>query len=125
VRCLLELGPTLIEVCRVARVLRRIEIGRCTLGPKPLLDELRHQGTSACSRDSAGRMRLRRAIRWLDVFMGRNCFRRALLEIALDRGAAAEPLFLGLTFQGKQPIGHAWLSTHGSPPVHYELVLQL
>jgi hypothetical protein len=41
---------------------------------------------------------------------GGNCYRRALLEIALDRGAACEPLLLGFTMREQRLAGHAWLA---------------
>jgi hypothetical protein len=40
-----------------------------------------------------------------------NCLRRALLEIALDAGAAEEPLHLGLKVPGGPRSGHAWLAS--------------
>jgi hypothetical protein len=42
---------------------------------------------------------------------GANCYRRTLLEIALDAGAAEERLFLGLKEQGGPASGHAWLES--------------
>jgi hypothetical protein len=41
---------------------------------------------------------------------GANCFRRALLEMALDRGAATESLLMGFTMKDEHLAGHAWLS---------------
>src|SRR5947209_14505709 len=45
------------------------------------------------TRRSSDLQRLRRAIGWVDARMpgGANCNRRALLEISLDSGAAADP----------------------------------
>jgi len=40
---------------------------------------------------------------------GGNCYRRALLELALDPTAAAEPLVFGLKQGGGSGSGHAWL----------------
>ncbi len=50
------------------------------------------------SRGRVGRSRLRRAIGWVDAAFpgGPNCFRRTLMEIALDAGAAGETLVFGL-----------------------------
>jgi hypothetical protein len=42
---------------------------------------------------------------------GGNCFRRALLEMSLDAGAAQERLCLGLKAAGGPRSGHAWLSS--------------
>jgi hypothetical protein len=53
---------------------------------------------------------LQRAIAWVDACLGANCFRRTLLETALDRGAAHEPVSLGFSAGEKSPLsGHAWL----------------
>jgi hypothetical protein len=54
---------------------------------------------------------LRRLIRGVDACLpgGGNCYRRALLEVALDPAAAAEPLHLGLREHGGPRSGHAWL----------------
>jgi hypothetical protein len=41
---------------------------------------------------------------------GGNCYRRALLEVSLDRGAAAEPLLLGFDMISEKLAGHAWLA---------------
>ena len=54
--------------------------------------------SGACSREGA-RARLRRAIGWVDAAYpgkGANCFRRVLVEVGLDAGAAEETLVFGL-----------------------------
>jgi hypothetical protein len=65
-------------------------------------------------RDEDGRLKLRRAIAALDARMpgGPNCVRRSLLEMTLDAGAAAEPLYAGLRRGGGPRSGHAWLQSH-------------
>jgi hypothetical protein len=70
---------------------------------------LRKRAEHARERDPSRRRALRRAIAWGDGCLGSNCLRRALLEIALDRGAAREPVHMGLKLQGTEPTGHAWL----------------
>jgi hypothetical protein len=40
---------------------------------------------------------------------GENCYRRALVEIALDRGAAQEPVHFAFRSRGGHGSGHAWL----------------
>jgi hypothetical protein len=42
---------------------------------------------------------------------GPNCYRRALVEMAVDAGAAVEPLHLGLAAEGGPNSGHAWLAS--------------
>jgi len=59
------------------------------------------------------------------LFLGGNCYRRALLEMSLDRGAAQESLVLGLSVQGGRLDGHAWLESHETNGVDYSLVLRL
>jgi hypothetical protein len=41
---------------------------------------------------------------------GGNCVRRALLEMALDGGAARDTFHAGLQSQGGPGSGHAWLA---------------
>lgn len=108
---LAELAATLLEVCRVLQVLSRVEAARQRHGPQALLARLRRQAHGAPQRHS--RTCLRRAIRWVDarVAGGGNCYRRALLEMALDRGAAAEPMLLGFDMQDDRLAGHAWLAS--------------
>ena len=121
-----ELLPTLLEVCRVLGSLPRVESARRCQGPRPLLEGLRRRARSAPKRDPRGRERLRRAIRWVDAWIGGgNCYRRSLLEIALDRGAAAEPFLMGFTLAGEQLSGHAWVAAEGSSQANYQFTVQL
>jgi len=59
------------------------------------------------------RERLRRTIRFVDRLFpsGPNCYRRTLTEIALDAGAAAEPVHMGLQANGGPRSGHIWLAS--------------
>lgn len=104
-----ELWQSVWEMGRVLRVLGRVERARRKRGPGPLVEALRQEGSRAVQRDEQGRRCLRRAIRWVDTWFGRNCYRRVLLEIALDRGAAQEPVRFGLKADGSSLAGHAWL----------------
>jgi hypothetical protein len=106
---LAELPATLAELLGVLRVLRLVESARRKQGPRPLLEELRQRGARAPERDAVRRRCLRRAIAWVDRCLGANCFRRALLETALDRGAAREPVSLGFHAGPARLSGHAWL----------------
>jgi len=58
-------------------------------------------------------MRLKRVIGAIDRRLpgGKNCVRRALLEIALDGAAAREKFFAGLQTGGGPGSGHAWLES--------------
>lgn len=99
------------ELARIARALPAVERGRRHEGPAVLVPRLRAEAAHAPERDHAGRARLRRAISWVDRLVpgGPNCLRRVLLEVALDRGAAREPIVIGLDRDGEVADGHAWL----------------
>ena len=90
---------------------RAVERGRLDSGPAPLVARLRGQGRRGIVRSVGQRQTLRRVIRLVDAAFpgGGNCYRRALLEIALDPTAAAEPLHLALREHGGPQSGHAWL----------------
>lgn len=106
---LTELPATLAELLGVLRVLSLVESARRTQGPRPLLEDLRRRGARAAERSPKRRRCLRRAIAWVDRCLGANCFRRALLETALDRGAARESVSFGFSAAEPQLSGHAWL----------------
>jgi hypothetical protein len=61
-------------------------------------------------------------IRFVDSLFpsGPNCYRRALVEIAMDAGAAAEPLHMGLLADGGLNSGHAWLDSAADPTRSYD-----
>lgn len=100
------------ELVRVARVVRAIERRRMSDGPEAIVRDYRARGSREKKRGPIGRARLRRAIGWVDAFFpgGPNCFRRTLLELALDSGAARERIVFGLdvgrtghvTFKGRE-----------------------
>jgi hypothetical protein len=126
VTSLAELAATVMEMCRVLPTVPRVESARRRLGPRAALDDLRRRGRSSPRRQAFGRRCLCRAIRLVDRLMpgGANCYRRALLEIALDRGAAADPLLLGFMLQGDQLSGHAWLGSEANAePYHFTVQL--
>jgi hypothetical protein len=72
-------------------------------------------------------MMLRRLIRAVDARMpgGPNCYRRALLEIGLDAGAAREPLKMGLHPHGGPKSGHAWLGEPEPGTESYEALFEI
>ena len=122
-----EIIPTLLEIGRVLPIAPRIEAGRRANGPKPLLEELRRRGQRAKRRGPVGRERLQRAIRWVDRCLpgGPNCYRRAMMEIALDRDAAAEPFRMGFRVAGENTSGHAWVGDGSAATERYDVQLEL
>jgi hypothetical protein len=108
----LAVAPDLVRALMVEPAIER---ARLTSGPKPLIERLRSQGKERPARGSAGRSRLRYAIALAERLRGRmpNCYRRVLMEIALDAGAAGEAVFLGLRTGGGPGSGHAYLQSHG------------
>ncbi len=115
------------DLLRVGLVLPAIEFGRVNEGPGHLVPRLRSRGQASRRRNEAERTTLRRAIGIADRLIpgGPNCYRRALLEIALDAGAAEEPLKFGLRSNGGTGSGHAWLGSDRDPPVTYDVELAL
>lgn len=106
-----------------------IEWGRRFRGPGLIVEQVRRRGERQARRDVARRRRLRRAIRLVDRFVvpwqpGGNCYRRALMEMALDAGAAAEPLRMGLQAAATPGSGHAWLGDEETSE-HYDAILSL
>jgi SAM-dependent methyltransferase len=96
------------ETVRVLSLLPRVERARQQAGPAELAATMRLLSDGAPYRAPLERARLRSTIAWCDrmVPLGAGCYRRALLEMALDAGAAQEPLVLGLRRHG---LGHAWV----------------
>jgi SAM-dependent methyltransferase len=97
-----------VETVRVLSVLPQVERARRKAGPAELAATMRLLSEGAPRRAPLERARLRSTIAWCDqvVPFGAGCYRRALLEMALDAGAAQEPLVLGLRRHG---LGHAWV----------------
>jgi hypothetical protein len=75
------------EVVSVSRAVDRL---RSEVGPADLLTQLRQQGGTRTRRDQSARRRLHRLISVIDRLLPRpaNCYRRALVEIAMDAGAS-------------------------------------
>jgi hypothetical protein len=127
---LIPLGEQLalgVELARVLGVLGEAEKSRKALGIEPAVAAMREHGARAVHRDPAGRLQLRRAIAWLDARMpgGGNCYRRVLLELALDSGAASEPVSVGVRARGGPGSGHAWLGPRLGSAERYDLELTL
>ena len=97
----------------VAIISRRIERDRKRLGPRELVGALRARGAEHRMRGPAARARLKQIIRVVDRLFssGPNCYRRALIEMAMDPDAATETLHMGLSAKGSLVEGHAWLDS--------------
>jgi hypothetical protein len=111
------------DLAHLAWVLPGVEIGRITRGPLPLVSELRLRAQTTPLRDESRRATLQRLISALDRRMpgGPNCYRRVLLEIRLDRGAAGQPIHIGLLSGGGPRSGHAWLGENRGRPEPYDV----
>ncbi len=115
------------DLARVLQNLPRVEWGRRHEAPKPLLAKLKGAASSKRRRSSDDKERLQQAIRWVDACCpgGRNCFRRALLEIALDQGSAQAPLMMGFRHGDPQPLGHAWIGEDPYAENRYDVIVEL
>ena len=117
----------LTDGLRTLCAIPRVELARRIEGPGPLVERLRAEGKGRGSRSEARRAQLRRTIAALDALLpgGGNCYRRALVEIALDPDSAAEPLFMGLVSSGRPKSGHAWLGSGDQPSRSYDAIVVL
>jgi hypothetical protein len=104
-------GRVAVEAARVVSVIPRAENIRMTLGPEPAAAEMRRIGRIERARSARELAQLERIIRVVErfFFVDPNCYRRALVELALDSGAASKPLMLGFRSAGGPGSGHAWL----------------
>jgi hypothetical protein len=122
--------PTLrffLELPRVLIAVRTVERNRRSLPLHAAIRSSRRQATTSPLRSPESRRGLKRAIVAVDARYpgGPNCLRRSLLEMALDRGAAAESLFAGFKAGGGQKSGHAWLMSDPSPTEQYDTILTI
>jgi hypothetical protein len=117
----------LAELAEVVIVGLRVDLSRTRRGPLRLLPELRARGSRCRARGPVDRSWLRKMIVLVDRFFpsGANCYRRALMEIALDANAAAEPLNLGLQAHGGPRSGHAWLAERRDETTPYDAEFSL
>lgn len=117
----------LVDAARVLFALPRIELARRYEGPAPLLQRLRREGRQRSRRSDEGRRRLRKAILALDRRLpgGGNCYRRALLEIALDPDAAQQPFVMGFSSSCAPKSGHAWVGSDVDSSRLYEATISL
>jgi len=118
---------TLRDLWEVISIAPRVERDRRRLGPGRLLPQVRRRGLSRRVRTDVERTRLRTVIRQVDRLFpaGPNCYRRALLEIAVDARAAAEPLHMGITLGDRAARGHAWLESSSDRGSGYDVELRV
>src|SRR5262245_13281819 len=85
------------ELPEVVGALPRVEWWLRSMGPAPAAAKARLVGAGRPERPPEQRTALQRAIRGVDALLGpcSSCYRRALLEMALDLGAARDALMLG------------------------------
>ena len=104
------------DAVRVLAALPRVELARQSFGPGVALDRVRASRRARVRRDVPAREDLRRLIRLADGILPGppNCFRRVLIEVALDDAAAHEKVVFGLRAGLTDRSGHAWLE--GAPP---------
>jgi hypothetical protein len=111
----------------VRALLREVDEARKAEGPASLVARMRARGLQREPRTPEERRRLARTIAILDRVLMRspNCYRRALVRLAMDRQSAAEPLVLGLDVQGGSPSGHAWIEGAEAPAKDYDVEFRL
>lgn len=114
------------EFLRVLVAAPRIERLRRTVGPKIAMGIVRRDGAKRAARGWSQRRSLARAVALVDRLFptGPNCYRRVLLEAALDAGAAREPLMMGFRTDGRdgRQTGHAWLGNN-PPASSYDVIV--
>lgn len=95
---------------RQALILERLRVGA---GPRQAVHFARQLGERRRLRSAAARRALQHVIAMVDRRWpgGPNCYRRVLLEVGMDRGAAADLVRLGFQRSGESGSGHAWLGT--------------
>lgn len=101
------------DFARVLFKLPLVEWGRLVHGPTRVVATARRVALRTLRRAPSDRRVLRKVIAAVDARLpgGGNCYRRALLEMSLDAGAAQETLFMGLKVHGGPGSGHAWLAS--------------
>lgn len=99
-----------MDVLAVALALPGVEMDR-RRGPGAWLPRVRSRAHYARRREPEELAHLRRVISWADRAMpgGPNCYRRVLLQMRIDAGAAEQRIHLGLMEGGGRASGHAWL----------------
>ena len=112
------------DAIQVVVRLRHVERWR-SLGPRTAASLAREMGRGAPVRSPRGRVRLRRAIGLVDGLFGPNCYRRVLLEVALDGDAVEDPIYFGIRGRGDGGLGHAWRGQDAALESQYEAVFRV
>lgn len=115
-----------LDFVRVLGSLPGVELRRREASLHSAVAGARQKGARRIARSAADRARLRVIISRLDRYFpgGGNCVRRALLEMALDSGAARERVFAGFKTGGGVGSGHAWLESD-APANRYDAVISI
>jgi hypothetical protein len=113
------------EAVRVLGLLPLVELPRRRVGLHGAVALARRLGAKRPERAPSDRALLKRVIGAIDrrVPGGANCVRRALLEMALDGGAARERMFAGFRAGGGPRSGHAWLESEPGDGARYDAVI--
>ena len=120
------LPEVLGEMLEVLWFFPRVELWRRRLGFHESIAVARARGAGRRSRSRESRDRLRQLIGAIDRRLpdGGNCVRRAMLEMSLDKGAANETLFAGISSRGGPKSGHALLASDDAPE-QYDAVFSM
>jgi hypothetical protein len=115
------------DFVRALWLLPSVERARLSWGPAPAIEFFRKMGRTQRARTAPQRAMLRRAVALADrLWPGEpNCYRRVLLEVAMDAGAAEERVNLGLKAHGGPRSGHAWLGSAPDVADTYDVALSL
>lgn len=115
------------DLVKVLGLLPLVEAKRRRTGLHEVVALARKLGASRVERPAEDRARLKRVISAVDARVpgGANCVRRALLEIAIDGGAAREEFFAGFKSGGGPKSGHAWLESEPCDGASYDAVMKL
>ena len=99
------------DLALLSRRAVRLERLRTSAGPREAVLEARRLGGRSYLRRPAERRLLRALIATVDRLWpsGPNCYRRVLLEVAMDSGAAEELVQMGFRKEGGVGSGHAGL----------------
>ena len=111
----------LADATRVVSRLPLVDRWR-SLGPEASTRLAREIGRRAPLRSAKQQAQLRAVIAFFDRLCGPNCYRRVLLELSLDREAAADPVFFGIRRSCDGGPGHVWRGVEPSLEAQYEAV---
>ena len=115
------------DLLRASVLVAQVESARRTLGLARSIADARNRGRKERRRSESERALLQRAISTVDRLVPGppNCYRRVLLEVALDSGAAEQTVMLGFRSGGGPRSGHAWLAGTKTPQTSYDAVFSV